>query len=104
MHVPLPQNGTFLNITIKTLNMTWLTFNNRLDKEKAQLKGELDDVRSSVDHVNKEKVFTHGVCVFQHGIHEKTRTDIYLLIGWLIFNQNWFNTLKNKRVESDCIY
>ncbi|XP_055948538.1 myosin heavy chain, muscle-like isoform X7 [Argiope bruennichi] len=27
----------------------------RLEKEKAQMKGELDDVRSSVDHVNKEK-------------------------------------------------
>uniref|UniRef100_T1DG60 Putative myosin heavy chain n=1 Tax=Cupiennius salei TaxID=6928 RepID=T1DG60_CUPSA len=27
----------------------------RLDKERAQMKGELDDVRSSVDHVNKEK-------------------------------------------------
>lgn len=31
-------------------------FNYRLEKEKSQLKGELDDVRSSVDHVNKEKV------------------------------------------------
>ncbi|XP_055937975.1 myosin heavy chain, muscle-like isoform X5 [Argiope bruennichi] len=27
----------------------------RLEKEKAQMKGELDDLRSSVDHVNKEK-------------------------------------------------
>ncbi|CAL1262322.1 unnamed protein product [Larinioides sclopetarius] len=27
----------------------------RVDKEKAQMKGELDDLRSSVDHVNKEK-------------------------------------------------
>lgn len=33
-------------------------FNHRLEKEKAQQKGELDDVRSSVDHVNKEKVQT----------------------------------------------
>ncbi|GFV63848.1 myosin heavy chain, muscle [Trichonephila clavipes] len=27
----------------------------RLEKEKSQMKGELDDLRSSVDHVNKEK-------------------------------------------------
>ncbi|XP_076312164.1 myosin heavy chain, muscle-like isoform X3 [Tachypleus tridentatus] len=27
----------------------------RIDKEKAQMKGELDDLRSSLDHVNKEK-------------------------------------------------
>ncbi|XP_054718745.1 myosin heavy chain, muscle-like isoform X3 [Uloborus diversus] len=27
----------------------------RLEKEKAQMKGELDDLRSSIDHVNKEK-------------------------------------------------
>lgn len=40
---------------------------NRLEKEKQQIKGELDDLKASVDHLSKDKVMSEKGCIHSIG-------------------------------------